>query len=124
MADLEKRVPAVEGDVVEGGPFGLEASIDEAVKGMHWLKASDMAAVKLAKTYASRIDKGMADFEEGLIDSTDLNKVLYLGPHILNTLRALGGTPAERKALLEGEQAPAGKLDELKRKREQKRKVG
>lgn len=105
-------------------PLGLEQSVLDAVAAMHWIKDSDLAAVKLARTYAQRIDKAMEDFEAGLIDSTALNKVLYLGPHLLNTLRALGGTPAERKALLEGGAAtPGGKMDELKKKREERRRA-
>lgn len=103
---------------VEHGP--LEASIVEAVGRMRWLEPSDGAAVELARTYARRIDVGMSEFEDGLISSTDLNKVLYLGPHILNTLRALGGTPKERKELLEGVGTPGGMMDELKAKRKQK----
>lgn len=98
----------------------LEESIVAAVKKMRWLEPSDGAAVELARTYARRIDTGMDEFDEGLITSTDLNKVLYLGPHILNTLRALGGTPKERKELLEGEGTPGGMMDELKAKRKRK----
>lgn len=113
----------VEGDVVDdgAGPYGLEQSVVDAVEAMHWIKPSDQAAVKLARTYAARIDKAMDDFEADRIESTDLNKVLYLGPHLLNTLRALGGAPAERKALLEGGQnTPGGKMDELKARRQRK----
>ena len=43
----------------------------------------------------------------------DVTKALYLGPHLLNTLRALGGAPAERKALGEQELV-GGKLAQLR----------
>lgn len=106
--------------MAENASEGLAASIEASVAAMSWLEPSDGAAVALALTYARRIDKAVEDFEEGLIDTVALNKVLYLGPHILNTLRALGGTPAERKALLDGEGTPGGKLDELKARRQKK----
>jgi hypothetical protein len=75
---------------------------------MNWLKSTDQAAVDLALTYADRIDAAIAS-ESG----PELTKALYLGPHLLNTLRALGGTPAERK-LLGAEEAVGGTLAQLR----------
>ncbi len=86
----------------------LRASVDEAVAAMSWLRESDIAAVDLARAYADRIDEAL-EFGEG----QEVTKALYLGPHLLNTLRALGGAPAERKAL-GFEEAVVGKLAQLR----------
>lgn len=86
----------------------LSESVTAAVESMTWLKASDRAAVDLALTYAARIDEAIETAE-----GQEVTKALYLGPHLLNTLRALGGAPAERKAL--GlEEAVGGKLAQLR----------
>jgi hypothetical protein len=82
--------------------------VQTAVEQMHWLAPTDRAAVDLALTYAKRIDEAL-EYGEG----QEVTKALYLGPHLLNTLRALGGTPAERKALV-GEEAVVGKLAALR----------
>lgn len=98
----------------------LEKAVDNSVNQAQWLEDSDSAAVELARTYARRIDRGTVEFESGELTSTDYNKVLYLGPHLLNTLRALGATPEERKSLTEGTSTEVNPIDELKRKRRQK----
>jgi len=98
----------------------LEEAVTSSVDNASWLAGSDDAAIELAKTYARRIDKGTVGFESGELTSTDYNKVLYLGPHLLNTLRALGATPEERKSLTEGTSTEVNPIDELKRKRRQK----
>ena len=87
---------------------GLRASVEDAVAAMPWLRQSDVAAVDLARRYADRIDEAL-EFGEG----QEVTKALYLGPHLLNTLRALGGAPAERKAL-GVEEAVVGKLAQLR----------
>ena len=95
-------------DVAADGQGSLVESVQAAVAKMTWLEDSDRAAVDLALTYARRIDAAIAT-ESG----PDATKALYLGPHLLNALRALGGAPAERKAL--GLEAPTvGKLAELR----------
>lgn len=86
----------------------LVESVETSVAGMSWLKPTDQAAVDLALTYAARIDEAI---ETG--EGQEVTKALYLGPHLLNTLRALGGTPAERKAL-GTEEAVGGKLAQLR----------
>jgi hypothetical protein len=64
----------------------------------------------LAFTYARRIDAAIAT---GV--GQDVTKALYLGPHLLNTLRELGLTPGARKDLdIEGE--VSGKLDDLRKR--------
>ena len=86
----------------------LEVSVKGAVKAMTWLRPSDRAAVDLALAYARRIDLALS---EG--DGPEVTKALYLGPHLLNTLRALGGAPAER-ANLHVEEVIGGKLAQLR----------
>ena len=49
---------------------------------MSWLTSTDQAAVRLVLAYARLIDAAMKRSEEG-----EVTKALYLGPHLLNTLR-------------------------------------
>ena len=86
----------------------LEASVKAAVRAMSWLEPSDRAAADLAVAYARRIDAALTDGE-----GQEITKALYLGPHLLNTLRALGGTPAERQ-LLAVEEVVGGRLAQLR----------
>ena len=70
---------------------------------------SDAAAVALARSYAAQIDA--VPFDAG----QDRTKVLYLGPHLLKVLSALGCTPDSRgEASTEGN-APAGGMSILER---------
>ncbi len=87
----------------------LEKSVTAAVKAMTWLRPSDRAAVDLAVAYARRIDLAL---KEG--DGPEVTKALYLGPHLLNTLRALGGAPAERRNF-QVEEVIGGKLAQLRK---------
>ncbi len=83
-------------------PTGVLPAVTAAVEAMTWLTPSDAALVELAKSYAAKIDA-----------ADDAKTVGWLGPHLANVLRALGGAPAERKAL--GIEAPiAGKLAVLR----------
>lgn len=101
-------------------PLGsLEASVRKSVEGMPWLTPSDNAAIELAATYAARIDRAVDGGDEQAA-----TKALYLGPHLLNTLRALGGAPIERKALTSGEAQEVDPIDELKRKRAGRAQAG
>lgn len=88
--------------------MSLAESVDCAVEAMRWLNESDRAAVALARSYAERIDVAIASG-----DPDTATKAMYLGPHMLNALKALGGTPAERKALNVEEEAQ-GKLAQLR----------
>lgn len=83
-------------------------SVTRAIKAAHWLAPSDHAAVDLALTYAAQIDAALEDGDPYLV-----TKTLYLGPHLLNTLRALGCAPAERKSL-DVTAEVKGKLGELR----------
>src|SRR5699024_3303242 len=95
-------------------PGPLERQIDAAEKDMDWLTGADKAAVELARVYARRIDEATLN-EEG----QEVTKALYLGPHLLNTLKALGGTPDERMKMLatKGEEKEVDSIDDLRKKR-------
>jgi hypothetical protein len=69
---------------------------------MHWLTPSDSGLAALALEYAATIDA-----------ADDAKTVGWLGPHLANVLRALGGAPAERTALGVDESV-RGKLAELR----------
>lgn len=104
----------------ESKPLGsLEASVRKSVERMPWLAPSDDAAIELAAIYAARIDEAVDTGDNALA-----TKALYLGPHLLNTLRALGGTPEERKALTSGEGKEVDPIDELKKKRATRAQAG
>lgn len=81
---------------------GVLGAVTSALEAMPWLGRADQGMVALALEYARRIDE------------TDDDKACgYLGQNLSGTLRALGGSPAERKAL-GVEELVAGKLSELR----------
>ncbi len=87
---------------LEQPPATVLAAVTSAVAAMTWLQPTDRALVALALQYARTIDA-----------AEDQKTVGWVGPHLANTLRALGGAPAERKAL--GIEEPVrGKLAELR----------
>lgn len=71
---------------------GLLAAVDRAVVSMSWLSDKDDAAVALAREYARQIDAAVA------LGGQDATKGMHLGPHLLRTLDALGGTPSSEAA--------------------------
>lgn len=84
-------------------PESLAAAIDVAIADMGWLAESDQAAAMLAREQAAAI--------EGAEDR--MKAIGWIGPQLLATLRALGGTPGDRKAL--GVEAKVkGKLAQLR----------
>lgn len=83
-------------------PTGVLGAVTAAVEAMPWLGPSDAGMVALALDYARRIDAAEDDKAAG-----------YLGQNLSGVLRALGGAPAERKALGVEEQV-AGKLAQLR----------
>lgn len=95
-------------DRKRGISLTLEGAVRASVAGMPWIEDTDQAAVQLALVYAQRID---AVIESG--EGQEVTKALYLGPHLLHTLRALGGTPAERRELAGG-RVVGGKLQQLR----------
>ncbi len=68
----------------------LVTSVRRSVKAMHWLTDSDKATVDLALRYAQTIE----DTGGG-----DPRTLAALGQQLLSTLKALGGTPSDRKAI-------------------------
>ena len=110
---------------LESLPGPLERSLRSSVESATWLKSSDGAAIELAAMYAQRLDQGAREFRLGEIDSSAYNKVLYLGPHLLNTLKAIGLSPEERmKIMLASEPVKeADAVDDLKNRR-RKRATG
>ena len=73
----------------------LVTSVRKAVKAMHWLEESDQASADLAVRFAKDIESAAAS---GDPDRT--SKVLATtGRELMAALKALGGTPAERRAL-------------------------
>ena len=87
----------------------LTTSVRRAVKSMSWLEDSDAAAVDLALKQAQAIENA-AKFGD---DEMALRVVARVGPHLLETLKALGGTPADRRALGVESQAK-GRLAEIR----------
>jgi hypothetical protein len=84
---------------------GLVASVRKTTKDMHWLTPADKAAVDLAIRYAQEIE---AAVDSG--DEQQRSKMLgWLGPHLMNTLKSLGGTP-ESRAGMHVESEVKGKL--------------
>jgi len=73
----------------------LVTSVRKSVKAMHWLSESDQAAVDLAIRYAKQIEQAASAGDE----AHAAKMIGWVGPQLLNTLRSLGGTPADRKAL-------------------------
>ena len=83
-------------------PTGVLGAVTAALDAMTWLGPSDQGMVALALSYARTIDA-----------ADDAKTVGWMGPHLANVLRALGGAPADRKAL--GIEEPVrGKLAELR----------
>lgn len=107
----------VTGVPFEGHMFVLEAQVMKSVQAMTWLKTTDDGTVQLAREYAKRIDVALRYANEHPEDAKAqeaATKALYLGPHLLNTLRALGGAPGERLDLLGGRRtATAEEEDDL-----------
>ncbi len=84
---------------------GVLAAVESAVAAMHWLAPSDTGMVELARTYAKQID-----------EADDAKVIGWLGQNLVGALKALGGTPAERKALGVETQV-RGKLAALRQER-------
>lgn len=111
---------------------GLEAAVQDAVNAMSWLEASDFAMVELALEYARQIDAARESAriavdharEDPSFDPAPAlgvaSKALYLGPHLHNTLRALGGSPEDRRALQDDDRE-AGPADPLEAMMQQMR---
>ena len=93
----------------------LEQAVTESIGQMPWLTAADTGAKALAYAYARQIDAAVGP-EAGEVSGYEATKALYLGPHLLNALRALGGTP-DGRAQLDVTQAVEGALSGIRNKR-------
>lgn len=78
----------------------LRAAVEAAVDAMPWLTDVDRGAVTLARAYAAQIDGILCDPVIRVERPDLITKALYLGPHLLNALKELGGTPVGRGASL------------------------
>lgn len=128
----------------EAGP--QSTALDEALANLT-IEDRDRAAVQLAKHYATLIDESApaSKYREPLLlisqalprdepielafrkitDALSAHSVMSdLGPKLLAVLNALGMTPAGRKAKIadDGVQRPKGPTDELRERREQRRR--
>ena len=72
----------------------LVTSVKRSVKAMHWLTDTDKATVDLAVHYATAIEATAGSGAE-----VEARVLSQLGQQLLATLKALGGTPADRKAI-------------------------
>lgn len=87
-------------------PETLHAAVTAALAAMAWLTPADGAMVALALEYARKIDA-----------AEDPKTVGWVGPHLANALRSLGGAPGDRKALGVAE-VVSGKLRALREARQ------
>lgn len=111
---------------------GLEVAVDAAVEQMYWLTPTDRATVELARSYARQIDlinmvaaeasermrnlDPNADPRESaaLMEAANKalaasGKALFLGPHLHNALRSIGGDPGSRAEIVGASKAEAEK---------------
>jgi len=93
-------------------PENLVDVLDAAVPAMGWLTEADQPMIALARRYAAEIEAAAASESE----NQRTKMVGWLGPHLLSTLKAMGGTPEARKALSIDSQAK-GRLAELRERR-------
>ncbi|ANA85554.1 terminase small subunit [Gordonia phage Huffy] len=110
----------------EGESVGaLTDALEESLNRMSWTKDADKAAIALARAYAKQIDDVLeGEFEQKCpdcgtavgLDGAQVTKALYLGPHLLNALRALGATPEGRAGLDVSEQVK-GALSGIRNRR-------
>jgi hypothetical protein len=91
---------------VEPEPETLLQHVDAAVAQMSWLTPSDRALVEVARTYARNIDEAEDSAERA-------KRIGWIGPQLVNTMKALGGAPAERRALQADVQVK-GKLAQMR----------
>ncbi len=110
----------------------MVSAVQAAADSMGWLDPADRAMLALALRYAQTIEDAhllaerLADLDvsdashslykriEALEAMADAQKAIgWIGPHLANALKSLGGAPAERKAL-GVEEAVRGRLAELR----------
>ena len=95
----------------------LLSRTEAAIKDMDWLETTDEGVKRLALSHARLLDAAITDYETGSITVAEFHKLLRLGPDLLAALTALGGTPAQRKAIRGEVKNAVSNIDELKAKR-------
>jgi len=88
---IEKRLQL---GVVKAGLGPVTEAFDKAVASCHWLETADVAAVAAGRQLAEKIDIAVV-----YGDSQAGTKSLYLVPHLMNVLAALGCTPKAREEI-------------------------
>lgn len=113
-------------DVVQPGPGvwvqpgwpNLEEAVDHSLENMPWLTEFDQPLADTVRKYAYRIDYATQEFYNGEINSTQYNKSLYLGPHLMNVIGRIGGCPETRLEITKDlNPREADPIDELRKKR-------
>ncbi|THV27931.1 hypothetical protein E9998_13145 [Glycomyces paridis] len=106
----------------------MRERVDAAIDQMTWLTLADAGLVATARTYADQIDASLA-LEHGVkcgscgevthtANQAEITKAVYmLAPNLQNTLKALGGSPHDRKAL-DIKEGKRGRLQKIREKRE------
>ena len=97
-------------DFVFNDPENLVIATRKAVAKMTWLTETDHAAIELAVNYAAAIEKAREEMDVGAFTKL----VGWMGPNLLTALKALGGTPAERRAIVGNLPQVNGRLANLR----------
>ena len=92
-------------------PGAMTTAVSGALDAMPWLTPADQALVGLAMLYAEQIDAAIAESPEA-----GRKHAGWVGSHLTNVLRSLGGAPGDRKAL-EIDGNVKGRLAELRQRR-------
>lgn len=98
------------GNVTELHPkIDLVKAVRKAIADMDWLKPTDFAMVTLAEFYAKQIEE--ADNPARAAET--------IGLRLENAIKALGGTPLQRKAITGAEKQITGRLAQLRAQRKE-----
>lgn len=98
------------------GETSLRKATEQSIAAMTWLTPTDEAAKQATIVAASAVDD--------LLAAGDTGKAVFALPHLINSLKAIGGTPAERKALnASGDDEDTSELGQM-RKRARNRRGG
>lgn len=90
-------------------------ALTEALDAATWLTPADAATVELARQYAAYVDEALIMDDPEMIHRS----LSVAGPNLQKTLTSLGLNPESRKQVMGGAKE-GGKLDELRKRRQQK----
>lgn len=90
-------------------------ALAEALEAATWLTPADAATVELARQYAAYVDEALIMDDPEMIHRS----LSVAGPNLQKTLTSLGLNPESRKQVMGGAKED-GKLDELRKRRQQK----